>query len=192
MSLRSLLLLCLVAAGSANVYDVLMSHYLPPAGCRCADWTSLGDPAEQKRIDATWLDGKPPAAAGAACAMPGASAGLFECDGCTVDKIYNSFAGPWCYCNQTKEQYCVPPVGVPEQINIQLAAPTVAVASFVTHDSRPATPDQRPVAMFGKSPDSLQPISGLSHPYAPLSAAERTNYSFHFIRFGELEPKQVL
>ena len=60
-------------------------------GCTCAPWTKVSTNIfEQKRIDSYWADGKPPAAAGAACAMPAASAGKFECDGCTVDKTCTS------------------------------------------------------------------------------------------------------
>lgn len=123
--------------------------------------------------------------------MPGASAGLFECDGCTVDKIYNSFAGPWCYCKEDgrKEQYCTPPTAVPEQLNLQVAAPDVVVASFVTFETE-ATPEP-PVAMFGSDQHHLKPVTGVSHLYQALSTAEHNNYTFHFVRFAGLEPRKT-
>eukprot|EP00656_Telonema_subtile_P040233 TRINITY_DN452_c0_g1_i1.p1 TRINITY_DN452_c0_g1~~TRINITY_DN452_c0_g1_i1.p1 ORF type:complete len:602 (-),score=155.73 TRINITY_DN452_c0_g1_i1:145-1950(-) len=188
---RALLSLLALALASANVYDVVLPLYQPAAGCKCASWTSVSSNAtEQARIDATWLNGKPPADIGNACAMPGASAGEFECDGCTVDKIYNSFAGPWCYCESQGEQYCTPPTSVPEQINLQVAAPDVVVASFVTFEARPPLPTETPVAMFGSSETDLQPVQGVSHLYGHLSQAEHTNYTLHFIKFGDLEPRK--
>jgi len=195
MNLGAILAMMLTSA-AANMYDVLLPHYEPADGCICAPWDSVGNATEQSRIDATWLEGKPPADANNSCAMPAASAGLFECDGCTVDKIYNSFKGPWCYCIPlwpgfpANEQYCTPPVGIPEQINLQLAAPDVTVASFVTFDFRVPNSTELPEALFGDSPETLTSVIGISHPYRKLSVAENTNYTFHFIKFDQLEPRK--
>lgn len=185
----------LVQDASANVRDVLLPKYLPEEGCTCADWTDVSsDATEQARIDGYWADGKAPSDADNFCAMPAASAGRFECDGCTVDKIYNSFKGPWCYCKEDgkKETYCVPPKGIPEQINLQIAATDVVVASFVSFDVEVPGPNELPVAMIGTDPSTLtKSVNGISHPYAALSKVESTNYTLSFVKFANLEPRQV-
>ena len=37
----------------------------------------------------------------------------------------------------------------------------------------------------------MSAVHGVSHPYAKLSAEESRNYTLHFIRFGDLEPRTV-
>jgi len=99
--------------------------------------------------------------------------------------ITDSFAGPWCYClNPAKGDpfaaYCKPPQSVPEQINIQLASPSVVVASFVTYEALPSSP---PIAMFGTDPTNLNiTVVGVSHLYEPPG---RT-YILHYIKFTNL------
>lgn len=61
-------------------------------------------------------DGTVPTGASNFCAMPAASAGMLNCDGCVVDTITNSFAGPWCYCrdkNSGFASYCKAPKNKP-------------------------------------------------------------------------------
>ena len=49
--------------------------------------------------------------------MPAAEAGNGDCDGCTKDTIFNSYAGPWCYCIDSKKpHYCTAPDDIPEQV----------------------------------------------------------------------------
>ena len=107
MTMRIPLSVVVLAAAASfvcgNMYDVVMPHYVPADGCKCAAWNAIGDAKEQARIDATWANGKAPADAGNSCAMPAAAAGNGDCDGCTKDTIINSFAGPWCYCEGKKE-----------------------------------------------------------------------------------------
>ena len=161
----------LVRHATANVRDVVLPKYLPVEGCTCAKWNNVStDPKEQARIDGYWANGKSPSDAENFCAMPAASAGEFECDGCTVDKIYNSFLGPWCFCEETeKETYCVPPKGVPEQINLQIAATDVVVASFVSFDVEIPSSDELPVAMIGTDPSKLtKTVSGIFGLYGYL------------------------
>lgn len=142
--LRLAVVVCLVGPVIANVHDVLLPKYAAAPGCKCMPWASVNpsNQTEQARIDSYWSsphtptsplthapcrsNGSPPKEAGNSCAMPAASAGRYECDGCTVDTVWNSFTGPWCYCkdadptrNQSHEAYCTPPTGVPEQINLQ-------------------------------------------------------------------------
>jgi len=89
------------------------------------------------------------------------------------------------------EKYCEPPRGVPEQINLQFAAPGVVVASFVTFDPffNPASPS-KPEAKFALEGENMTSILGLSHHYDKLSKAESTDYTFHFIKFGGLKAGQ--
>jgi len=101
--MKSVLLLCAVlcSLSHANVYDVVLPKYRGNVsiGCECQPWTAVStNKTEQARINSYWLKGVPPSDASNHCAMPAASAGQFECDGCTVDAVYNSFKGPWCYC----------------------------------------------------------------------------------------------
>merc|ERR1711871_1375364 len=191
--------LALVSCGSCNVYDVVLPKYLAAQGCECLPWSEIGsasnNASEQARIDSYWASGKSPVNASNYCAMPAASAGLFECDGCTVDKIYNSFKGPWCYCKNSTggsgETYCQPPEGIPEQINLQFAAPGVVVASFVTFDRTfdPSSPS-KPEAMMAPEGQEMQSVLGVSHRYDKLSKVYAGNYTFHFIKFAGLKAGQ--
>ena len=52
----------------------------------------------QAKVNALFADGKPPAAAGSNCLMPGASVGGGQHDGSKTGAINQSFACPWCYC----------------------------------------------------------------------------------------------
>ncbi len=181
---------------AGNVYDVLMPAYKVnattcPGGC--AAWTNLSsNTTEQAFYDAMWYDGKPPANASNVCAMPAASSGMFECDGCTVDRIWNSFGGPWCYCSSpvgapAGPVYCEPSATAPEQINLQIARADVVVASFVSHDvSFDAA--KAPIAEFAKVGETPKTIGGVAHLYEKLTEAEGMNYVLNFIKMGDLEP----
>lgn len=69
---------------------------------------------------------------------------------------------------------------VPEQINLQLAANGVVVASFVTYeDTAPTAPA---VALFGPTPSSLSLVTGVTHTYH-LPDTGRTYY-LHFVKFA--------
>merc|ERR1711988_737071 len=158
----------------------------------------MGNLTEQARIDSYWLNGYPPADAASKCALPAASAGRYECDGCMVDKVWNSFKGPWCYCEDAKskgrgpsghEAYCIPPIGVAEQINLQLASPDTVVVSFVTFDKDNSS-NIYAEAMIGESTDALSAVKGVSHRYSKLSEAEHNNYVLNFVRFGPLKPRE--
>lgn len=184
--------------GQANVYDLLMPSYKPDAtACPggCGSWAELkgATAAAKKLVDSAWLAGAPPAAAGAACAMPGASAGEYLCDGCVSDVITNSFSGPWCWCTEpgkghNQTQYCFPTNFVPEQINLQVAASNVLVAAFVTHEAEIPSQQTLPVAELTEEGSSLVTLSGVSHYYKKLSDTEKTVYVLHFVKFGDLKP----
>jgi hypothetical protein len=125
--------------------------------------------------------------------MPAVSAGYKECDGCTVDTVWNSFAGPFCYCaspaaGYDNAQYCNPGSVAPEQINLQVASQDVVVASFVTHDKAMPSASSPPVAMFGETQASSKPVNGVSHYYKQVSDSEGMNYILHFVKFDSLKP----
>jgi len=200
-TMRLAVIAWLLTVAAADVYDVVMPYYLAPKGCKCMPWTSVNpsNGTEQARIDSYWLNGYPPPDAESKCALPAASAGRYECDGCTVDTVWNSFLGPWCYCEDADpagrgspsghEAYCQPPIGVPEQINLQLASSDTVVVSFVTFDANNSS-DIRAEAMLGESKDAMSTVTGVSHRYTQLSETEHNNYVLHFVKFGPLKPRQ--
>lgn len=71
----------------------------------------------------------------------------------------------------------MPPNSVPEQINLQLASPSVVVAAFVTYE--PNKPTSPAVAMFGPSPNNMTLVTGITHYYTPPGRV----YLLHFVRF---------
>jgi len=172
--MRSFVTLALVLGVAGNMYDLLLSDFLPPHTSKCpsgcAPWANVStDAFEQARIDNTWLEGKVPDGAGNHCAMPAGSAGAHEEDGSDRHEVVtDSFAGPWCYCahpasGSKHEQYCVPPKSIPQQINLQYANSSVAVASFVTFDE--SFPSDPPVARFGLDATHLRLVKGVAHNY---------------------------
>ena len=80
-------------------------------------------------------------------------------------------------------------MGVPEQINLQLASPDTVVVSFVTFlaDNRTQVHAEE---MFGESADSMSEVDGVSHRYQKLSEVEGNNYILNFVKFGPLKPRQ--
>jgi len=182
----------------ADVYDHLIEDWKPDhETCLegCSDWDKIPTLADlnQSFIDKTWYNGSPPNGAGNKCAMPGGSAGEFECDGCTADTVYNSYAGPWCVCKKPAKgfkhlQYCNAPKNIPEQVNLQIADDTSVVASFVTREKTYEKGDIKCFAKFGESATNMKVVSGISHHYEHLSEAEGVNYTLHFIKFGGLTP----
>lgn len=199
MTARSLLLLVFgFCTAKADVYDFLLGAWThDPDTCfdGCASWDAIQESKYQNQssIDKTWYHGKPPSDAGNKCAMPGGSAGQFECDGCTVDSVVNSYAGPWCYCKtpatgHNNTQYCIPPMEVPEQLNLQVADATSVVASFVTRGKTYEKEREACSAMFGQTEESMQLVPGISHHYKHLSKGEGMSYTLHFIKLAGLEP----
>jgi len=133
-----------------------------------------------------FYDGTVPKDAGANCAMPARTAGAHECDCGEKDKmtfINDSYAGPWCYCSDGSQAYCSPPLSVVEQLNLQLAASDVVVASFITYENLPANPA---MAMLGTSETELQEVEGVSHKYSPPGRS----YIMHYVPFRGLKPRQ--
>lgn len=158
-----------------------MPQYMP--GCAtggCVDWSSVNG------AGALFKDGSVPKEAGASCAMPAATAGAHECDCGEKDMmkyINDSYAGPWCFCSDGSQAYCSPPNSVVEQLNLQLAASDVVVASFITYENLPAKPA---IAMFGTSESNMQEVEGVSHKYTPPGRS----YIMHFVPFRNLTDRQ--
>lgn len=128
--------------------------------------------------------------------MPAASAGYGLGDGRYIDHIFNSFAGPWCYCSDPVDtaprlQYCVPdPTKKPfvEQLNLQVAAQDVIVASFVTRDDQAIVNKTSAVGEIGTTRSDVKVVGGISHFYSTLASAEHDGYALHFVKFAGLEP----
>ena len=187
---------CVAKFITADVYDHLMPTWKPdPNTCedKCVEWNKIPNINDQREMNSKWRYNKPPSDAGSSCAMPGGSAGKFECDGCSIDDVTNSYAGPWCYCNTPKKgqnhtQYCIAPTNVPEQINLQIADSTSVVVSFVTREEHAPTSKEPPIAHFGETETDLKKIKGVTHHYKKLSEVEKISYSLHFIKFAGLQP----
>lgn len=162
----------------ANMYDVVMPAYLPPVGCdACRPWDAATD-------SVLWAKAEALATAGNHCAMPAAN--LTGRDKTTPE---GSYSGPWCYCTNGTAGTCVAPMATPEQINLQLAEPTVVVVSFVTYDLVP--PTAPPVALLEPRGDDTDAtprrIEGVSHVY--YDPPNERNYTMSFVRLSSLVPR---
>jgi hypothetical protein len=208
-ALRPLLPLpLLVAVASADMYDVLLPHYVPPAECTdgCAAWASV------PKSSTLWAAGSAPPHASNYCAIPafavdepkpgattpsmcgGPHLGDLVCNGST-----SSFYGPICACapsaNDARDPSLVPrfatctaPASYPEQINLQIAASDTVVVSFVTFESDlPAAP---PTVQLRDAGASVWPRgdTGVAHRYMTSHAAhsqfcdESSPSSIHCLR----------
>ena len=157
---RAALLLAVVKLASANQYDVLFPKYLAPAECTegCAKWADVaGDGVTnmtQTQVTKLFANSTIPADAGSSCAMPGSAPVHGEGRrllGAEEDSFLWDAAGgpaaestsvPYCLCKGGKgaaSGHCTPPMGVPEQINLQYAAADTLVAAFVTYETEKST-----------------------------------------------------
>ena len=172
LRLSALLLLAPLAARS-TMYDIVMPAYRPPEGCECAAWNA--STAE------SWAAGAVPDDAGSSCAMPAA----------IVDGkigVTTSYSGPWCYCKGSgAPATCLAPESTPEQINLQLAEPSVVVVGFVTYEQ--SVPSDAPMAMFGRKGGAQKQVTGVSHEYYATWYSPPRNYSMHFVKFSGLQPR---
>ena len=172
LRLSALLLLAPLAARS-TMYDIVMPAYRPPEGCECAAWNAS--------TAQSWAAGAVPADAGSSCAMPAA----------IVDGkigVTTSYSGPWCYCKGSgAPATCLAPESTPEQINLQLAEPSVVVVGFVTYEQ--SVPSDAPMAMFGRKGGAQKQATGVSHEYYATWYSPPRNYSMHFVKFSGLQPR---
>jgi hypothetical protein len=184
MVLHAALAAALCALASANQIDVMFPHYSPPAECGsagCRAWDSADDKL--------FFDKAP---SGSVCAIPGA----------VVDKATGppetASAGPFCYCQDTgKAGYCMPQLGIPEQINLQYAAQDTVVAAFVTYEAAP--PTKMAVATLSEQGGlSEQHLTGVSHwvafdavippPKGSGKPMGERNWTMHFVKLPGLKP----
>lgn len=185
--MTSLLAALVPGLALANMYDVVMPKYTP--SCECLPWAQAaalnqGLNLTQTEIDAMFINGSAGASdALDSCAMPGAQSGthLGDCGlHChpEVQKfkyMSSSYAGPWCFCKPpgrsganapNTSQYCIPATSVPEQINLQYAAPGVVVVGFVTYEEAPTEAPPQADLTPAKGGAS-KTLTGVSHLYAP-------------------------
>ena len=226
LAARGLLLISLAGAAHGNQYDVFFHQYCPPAGCSggCARWADVAADGVtgigQDQVDALFAHGSVPPEAGASCLWPGAAPVHGEnrrllTDGSAEDAWLWAQAGrapgpengsvPFCYCKQAapdapRSGHCTPPMGVPEQINLQYASPGTVVAAFVTFEAEP--PTEPPKASFGEQGETPIELTGISHWYAlpgdptlPANAPRKIdisdrarNYTMSFVKFDGLRP----
>ena len=113
--LRVLLFAASMGLLCADMYDVVMPSYLPPVGCAaCKQWADVGTlVAEGLSLPDDW---------GNSCVM--IASNINGADKTPED----AFRGPFCYCNSTgKAGTCLAPLLTPEQLNLQMAEPSVVV-----------------------------------------------------------------
>eukprot|EP00729_Bicosta_minor_P009103 gene9103-12667_t len=156
----------LVGLAAGNMYDITMGNYKTTCSTGCAAWSKAGSlkgvNVTQDQINAFFVGG----------ASYATTASDHECDCGAKDQqeyIYDSYAGPWCFCNEgstTTAAYCTAPTDIPEQINLQVAAPGVIVVGFVTY-STSLTATEMPIAMFGEKGAAPAKVTGVTHKYSP-------------------------
>jgi hypothetical protein len=220
-AMASLLAALVPGLALANVYDVVLPKYRP--SCECLPWATAASSLNQglnltqAAIDAMFINAAGAAAAGSSCAMPGAMSGTHSKD-CGLhcfpevwqfDFVTSSYAGSWCFCKDpvanvtNTSQYCVPAVSVPEQINLQYAAPGVVVVAFVTYEEVPTEAPPQAVITAKKGGGAPKTVTGVSHLYSPPGrnvtgggSATPANpvdfdlpYNMHYVKFV-VEPGQ--
>ena len=211
----------LAGLASANQYDVFFPRYLPPAECAsgCARWADVAADGvtgiDQSEVNALFAGGAVPEEAGSSCLWPGAApvhgenrrlltssadsdSWLWSQTAANRPKGAENGSVPYCYCRGGKgafSAHCTPPVGVPEQINLQFAAADIVVAAFVTFEKSP--PADPPSAMFGEQGATPVQLEGISHWYvlpgdptatSPNLSRRTRNYTMSFVKFAGLKP----
>ena len=198
-------------------YDVIEPYRLAPAECTegCMAWGSAN-----ATVQGWFRDPSNVAKAGAHCAQPAFAPGidcelgdnrnLTSCDEKTpLSPSYPDLGknGAFCLCagytgvqNGVQQQVfsatCRPQLGVPEQINVQIAAADTVALSFVTFEAAGTnTSADTPIAMVGTDPAALsQAFSGVTHLYASNWTRDAPNatgrlYSMHFVKLDGLKER---
>ena len=183
----------------ADMLDVLLPHYLPPAECThgCLAWSDL--PPGLGAHGELWAAGRPPPNASNHCAIPAAAvdepdAGAHPPSMCggkmmgdlVCNSTMSSFYGPICACAPTsvgdggstvpialphvRFATCTAPASYPEQVNLQIAASDTLVVSFVTFEAtRPTTPPTVQLRRAGAT-GWPQGDTGVAHRYTTSHA----------------------
>eukprot|EP00035_Acanthoeca_spectabilis_P007327 m.135406 g.135406 ORF g.135406 m.135406 type:complete len:601 (-) comp13903_c0_seq3:1214-3016(-) len=183
-----------VSAGQVSglLYDVLEPNRVAPVGCTCTAW-ALTNGTVRSWFRNSSLVGP----AGALCAQPALAPGL-SCSTeaptgnypmvCPLDPKGAGGAGDFCICTENGQAgVCVPKSGVPEQINLQLAAADAVTVSFVTFEGSGTSGQgtNPPIAMIGTDPANLNDtLQGVTHIYT--SPKRDRVYSMHFVLLPSL------
>eukprot|EP01047_Picozoa_sp_COSAG01_P081071 COSAG01_NODE_16017_length_1278_cov_1.408821_2_plen_280_part_00 len=200
--LAALALLTRAPCTLSNQLDVFFGTYAPPAECvnGCARWAGLladGVNVSAAAAGGFWKDGRVPSEAANMCAMPGA----------VVNKAggpaETASAGPFCFCKHPapgaeRAAYCLPKLGIPEQINLQYAAQDTLVAAFVTYEVAPPTEMAVAVLTEHGGSSSEQQLTGVSHwvafdavipaPKGTGKPMGERNWTMHFVKLAGLKP----
>jgi hypothetical protein len=214
MAMRLLLLLRAVPAVTAELYDVISPHLLPPPG-GCKPWSELPDQ------DRFWRDPGSIALAGSSCAQQGRGNPAKELQ--YMDSHMGSghdahYASAYCVSAATgRLAPCTSGFGVPEQVNVQIASGDAVVVGWVTFEH--AAPTAPPVvsvvsdlSVFLSEGPRGRPlgteITGVTHKHIPCSVGaacvgdgwnkttghtdhpfSRPPYYMHYVRLAGLEPR---
>ena len=155
-----------LSLATADMMDVMLPHYVPPAECAhgCAAWSAYPS------THALFAAGVPPPNASNFCAIPAAAVdeqtsinATVHCGGPKLgDLVFNgstsSFYGPICACAPAAADApltfatCTAPRNFPEQVNLQIAASHTVVVSFVTFEA--AQPAASPTAQLREAGSS--------------------------------------
>ena len=178
----------LFVAVRGDMYDVLAPAKLPGKGCDkgCAPWAS-----QNATVASGWSGGVVPSGAGSSCAQLARAPGLAK-PVPVLDPTGLGGGGAFCACAEGSAadfDYCVSAEGVPEQVNVQLAAPDTVVVAFVTFEaSVPAGP---PEALVGRASGGLAPVEAgagsVTHAYVTPSGERE--YLMHFVTLRGLEAR---
>jgi hypothetical protein len=197
MMMRTTLSLALAAGVRADMYNVLSPHLVAPAG-GCKAWSDAPE------MDKYWVGGKPPAGAANSCAQqglgnPGASWDADMGSGAQAHVI-----SAYCVGKSTgKLEMCTSGMGIPEQVNVQVASGDSVVLSFVTFEA--AEPTAPPTAKVTVAGGTETTIKGVTHKHVtvgctagsipganssdpPIPQDCRTYY-MHFIKVAAMTPK---
>jgi hypothetical protein len=181
-------LLALPALSRALFYDVIAPHLVPPEG-GCVPWSEAGD-----AVSALWAEGKPPANAGAFCAQQAKGSTNKTCGPPGHRDVFvnmdhgNVCPTSYCMSNRTGTlavAFCTSALGVPEQINVQIAGPDAVVVQWITHEA--AAPADPPVVRLGTASGALNStVEGATHVH---TTAGGRAYYMHFVRLTQLAPR---
>ena len=175
---RFLLSVALMASACALNYDVIKPHLVPPEG-GCIPWSEAG-----ADVDKFWSTGKPPANAGAYCAQQ--AKGSVNAT-CAQASLGHGSICPTSYCMSKatgKLALCTSALGIPEQVNVQIAGPDAVVVQWITFEK--AAPANPPVVNLSSDEGDDAVIEGATH--AHTTAGKRTYY-MHFVRLEGLAPR---
>ena len=175
--------LILVNGAFALFYDVLVKHAAPPAG-GCMTWADA--PAKH---NAFWADGKPPVDAGSFCAQQARGSANKTCAPTTAKpNIDHGSICPTAYCVSALSgelEFCNSALGVPEQVNIQIAGSDAVVLQWITFEVT-APADAPFVTLMGDDGADGIVHRGVTH--AHVTGGKRTYY-MHFVRLEDLAPR---